>query len=166
MPKKTTKSNVIVYQAKNGALELRKDVSQETVWASLDQMSLLFERDKSVVSRHIKNIFKEGELDQNEVVVKNAITTKHGAIKGKTQTKEVAFYNLDMIISVGYRINSRTATQFRIWATKALKQHITQGFTTNKKRIKRNHEASLRAVEDVHTLALRNFQMYKNQLEK
>lgn len=93
--------------------------------ANLDQIAQLFERDKSVVSRHIKNIFNEEELEREVVVAKFATTTVHGAIQGKTQTKNVVFYNLDLILSVGYRINSKVATRFRQWATSTLKQHIT-----------------------------------------
>lgn len=93
--------------------------------ANLDQIAQLFERDKSVVSRHIKNIFNEEELEREVVVAKFATTTEHGAIQGKTQTKNVVFYNLDLILSVGYRINSKVATRFRQWVTSTLKQHIT-----------------------------------------
>ena len=84
-------------------------------------MSELFDVSVSTISRHIKNIFEDGELEEKVVVAKNAITTEHGAIDGKTQTKEVTFYNLDMVIAVGYRVNSKRATQFRIWATKTLR---------------------------------------------
>lgn len=93
--------------------------------ANLDQIAQLFERDKSVVSRHIKNIFNEEELEREVVVANFAITTEHVAIQGKKQTKNVVFYNLDLILSVGYRINSKVATRFRQWATSTLKQHIT-----------------------------------------
>jgi hypothetical protein len=89
-----------IYQAKSGALELRTDVDIETIWASLDQMAVLFGRDKSVISRHIKNIFQAEELDEKVVIAFFATTTQHGALKGKTQTKKVKYYNLDMILSV------------------------------------------------------------------
>lgn len=90
---------------------------------------------------------------REEVVAKNAITTRHGAMEGKSQTREVTFYNLDLILSVGYRVNSKVATQFRKWATETLKQHITQGFTINQARIEKNREAFLQAVEDIRLLS-------------
>ena len=95
-----------------------------TVWLSLDQMAELFQRNKSTISRHIKNVLEDGELDEIEVVAFFAITTKHGAIEGKVQEHQVAFYNLDMIISVGYRVHSYRGVQFHIWATKVLKEYI------------------------------------------
>ena len=89
-----------------------------TVWLSLDQMAESFQRNKSTISRHIKNVLEDGELDEKEVVAFFATTTKHGAIEGKVQEHQVAFYNLDMIISVGYRVHFYRGVQFRIWATK------------------------------------------------
>ena len=89
----------------------------QTVWLTQDQMKTLFQRDKSVISRHIRDIFNEGELDPEVVVAKKATTTRHGAIADKTQTHEKLVYNLDVIISVGYRVKSKRGTQFRIWAT-------------------------------------------------
>lgn len=157
--KKEVSKEFVLYQAINGALQLRQDADNETIWASLDQIAVLFGRDKSVISRHIKNIFQEEELDKKVAIAFFATTTQHGAIKGKTQTKQVAFYNLDMIISIGYRVNSKIATQFRIWATKTLKQHITQGFTMNPQRIEKNHQAFLRVVEDVQILVRKNKQV-------
>ncbi|MDO5637682.1 MAG: RhuM family protein [Myroides sp.] len=109
--------DLAILQTENGALELRTNGKKDTVWAILDQIAALFGRDKSVVSRHIKNIFKEEELNKDVVVAFFATTTQHGAIKGKTQTKQVAYYNLDMLLSVGYRVNSKVATKFRQWAT-------------------------------------------------
>lgn len=94
-------------------------------------MAELFQRNKSTISRHIRNVFEEGELEQNVVVAKFATTTQHGAIKGKSQTHIVDFYNLDMIISVGYRVHSYRGVQFRMWATKVLKEYIVKGFALN-----------------------------------
>ncbi len=108
----------------------------ETVWLTQDQMSALFEKAKSTINEHIKHIFEEGELDK-EVVVRNfRITTKHGAIEGKTQTHDVLYYNLDVIISVGYRVKSLRGTQFRQWATKRLNEYIRKGFTLDDDRLK------------------------------
>ena len=98
-----------IYQAKNGAIELNFDDSKETVWASKKHISEIFDIDRSVVSRHIKNIFKDNELDRTVVCAKFAQTTEHGAIKGKKQSKEVEFYNLDIILAIGYRTNSLKA---------------------------------------------------------
>jgi death-on-curing family protein len=142
----------IIFQTTNGALELKTDTNIETIWANLDQIAQLFERDKSVVSRHIKNIFNEEELEREVVVANFATTTEHGAIQGKTQTKNVVFYNLDLILSVGYRINSKVATRFRQWATSTLKQHITKGFTINETRIQQNKALFIQTIEDLKIL--------------
>ncbi len=137
---------VLIYQAKNGAIELRGDSAHDTLWATLDQIAAVFGRDKSVISRHLRNIFSEGELDRKSVVAKNATTAKDG------KTYQVEYYNLDTIISVGYRVNSKTATQFRQWATKTLREHITKGYTINRKQIAKNREAFLKDVSAVQAL--------------
>ena len=113
-------------------------VENDTVWLSLEQMAELFQRNKSTISRHIKNIFEEGELNREVVVVKYATTTQHGAIEGKQQTHWVDYYNLDVIISVGYRVKSVRGTQFRIWATQRLKEYLVKGFTMDDERLKGN----------------------------
>jgi prophage maintenance system killer protein len=148
MAKKRTKNNneLVIYQTKSGALELRGDAEKETVWATLDQIAEVFGRDNSVISRHFKNIFDDGELDRNAVVAKNATTAADG------KTYQVEYYNLDAIISVGYRVNSKVATQFRQWATKTLREHITKGYTINRKRVSQNYDAFMKAVADVQTL--------------
>lgn len=156
--------DLVIYQAPNGAIELRGDVNHETIWANLDQIAQVFGRDKSVISRHIKNIFKDEELDKKVVVAKNATTSPHGAIKNKTQTQEVNFYNLDMIISVGYRVNSVVATQFRKRATQTLKQHITQWYTINPERIKHNYDQFLKTVEEIKSLTLPTTSLQANDI--
>jgi prophage maintenance system killer protein len=108
-------------------------LENETVWLTQAQMVTLFERDQSVISKHINNIFKEGELDKNVVYANFAYTTKHGAIEDKTQTATVQLYNLDVIISVGYRVKSQRGTQFRVWANKVLKDYIIKGYAVNQK---------------------------------
>ena len=138
-----------IYQAENGALELKTDTKNETIWANLNQIAQLFQRDKSVISRHIKNIFEEQELPKDSTVAFFATVQKEG--KREVQ-RELEYFNLDMMISVGYRVNSKKATQFRIWATQTLKQHITEGFTINRSRIKQNHDAFLQAVETIKIL--------------
>ena len=110
--------------------------SEETVWLTQTQIGALFGKAKSTISEHIKNIFEEGELNENMVVRKFRTTTQHGAIEDKTQSHEVNYYNLDVIISVGYRVKSMQGTQFRIWATQRLRDYIIKGFTLNDERFK------------------------------
>ena len=138
--------NGIIYQSKRGELEFRGDIHKETLWASLQQIADLFGRDKSVVSRHIRNIFEDGELEKKSVVAFFATTASDGKVY------QVEHFNLDLILSVGYRVNSKTATKFRQWATKILRQHIVKGYTINKKRLARNYDEFLRAVESVKSL--------------
>jgi hypothetical protein len=127
--KKQNKGEIIIYQSKDGEAVLEVNLQKETVWLSLDQIATIFNRDKSVISRHIRNIFQEKELNKSSVVAKIATTAADG------KTYQIDYYNLDMILSVGYRVNSKCATQFRIWATKILKHHILQGYTINEKRL-------------------------------
>ncbi|MDH5299668.1 MAG: virulence RhuM family protein [Desulfobulbaceae bacterium] len=118
---------ILIYDAGDSRVEVRLD--RESVWLTLNQLAELFGRDKSVVSRHLRNIFFTGELARNAVVAKNATT----ALDGKTY--QVDFYNLDAIISVGYRVNSKRGTQFRIWATSVLRDHFVKGYSLNQKRL-------------------------------
>ena len=157
-------NKLIIYQAPNGAIQLRGDVDHETIWANLDQIAQMFGRDKSVISRHIKKIFDDQELDRSVVVAKNATTSQHWAMKGKTQTREVNFYNLDLIISVGYKVNSVVATQFRKWATQTLKQHITSWYTINPHRIQHNYEQFLQAVENIKILGNQSSNIQKDDI--
>jgi prophage maintenance system killer protein len=126
---------VIIYQSNDGQASLDVHLAEETVWLSQAQMAELFDRNKRTISEHLRNVFKEGELEENVVVRKSRTTTRHGAMAGKTQAKDVQYYNLDVIISVGYRVKSQRGTQFRIWATNVLKQHLIQGFTSNERRL-------------------------------
>ena len=104
-------------------------------------MGELFGVQVPAISKHLKNIFADGELDEEVVISKMEITTQHGAIEGKTQISETGFYNLDAIISVGYRVNSKKATQFRIWTTKILKEYMQKGFVLNDERLKQGRAA-------------------------
>lgn len=136
-----TISGIIIYEGAEARVEVR--LERETVWLSLQQLAELFGRDKSVISRHLKNIFATGELEREAVVAKNATT----AADGKTYL--VDYYNLDAIISVGYRVSSAKATRFRQWATTVLREHLTRGFTLNRQRFERNAaelEAALQLV--------------------
>jgi hypothetical protein len=126
------KNEIILYHPNEVAehIEVRLDEDKETLWLTQDQIAQLFGRDRSVITKHLKNIFKEEELDEKVVSAFFAQTTQHGAIKGKTQTKKVKFYNLDAILSVGYRINSKQGTQFRIWATRVLNDYLLKGYAS------------------------------------
>jgi prophage maintenance system killer protein len=121
-------NQIIIYQSQDGKTSIEVKLEGETVWLSLNQIAGLFSRDKSVVSRHISNIFKEKELDKGSVVAKNATTGSDG------KTYQVEYYNLDVIISVGYRVKSQSGTQFRLWANKILKDYLTKGYAIDKKR--------------------------------
>ena len=127
---------IIIYQNSEGNIKIDVRLEEETVWLTQSQLCDLFQKSKSTISEHIKNIFEEGELDEKVVVRKFRITTQHGAIQGKTQQNEVNTYNLDVIISVGYRVKSTQGTQFRIWATQHLKEYIIKGFALNDERFK------------------------------
>lgn len=129
-------SEIILYTTPQGDVKIEIHFQEETFWLSQQKMAELFDVDRSTISRHLKNIFKEGELDEKVVCAEIAHTTLHGAIEGKTQKTTTKFYNLDAIISVGYRVNSYNATQFRIWATKTLREYIIKGFVMDDKRLK------------------------------
>ena len=126
-------AEIIIFKSIDGEVKLDIQLEKETIWLSLNQLSDLFERDKSVISRHLRNVYKEGELTKKATVAKNA-TVQNEA--GRQVVRNIEYYNLDAIISVGYRVNSKRGTEFRIWATNVLKQHIVQGYTINEKRLK------------------------------
>lgn len=137
MNEQQDKGNIILYQTPDGQSKIEVTLSGDTVWLTADQMAELFQRNKSTISRHIKNVFEEGELQTDMVVAFFATTTQHGAIIGKQQTHQTAFYNLDMIISIGYRVKSHRGVQFRIWATNVLREYIVKGFALNDELLKR-----------------------------
>jgi hypothetical protein len=135
--KQKKKNEVVIFQAKNGAIELAVDIKKETIWANLNQIASLFGVQKAAISKHFKNIFQSGELIEKATVSKMETV----GIEGKRQVKRsIEIYNLDAIIAVGYRVNSKQATQFRIWSTKILREHITKGFTINPKVVKNNYD--------------------------
>ena len=127
---------IILYQNQQGTIKIDVRLEEETVWLTQAQMAELFGKGRTTITEHIQNVFAEGELDENVVCRNFRHTTQHGAIEGKTQEKEVKYYNLDVIISVGYRIKSPQGTQFRIWATQRLKEYIIKGFALNDDRFK------------------------------
>lgn len=126
-------TKIAIYQTPDGQTTIDVKLEDDTVWLSQMQMAELFQKDRTVIGRHINNIFKEGELDREVVCAKFAHTTQHGAIKDKTQRKEFILYNLDVIISVGYRVRSQRGTQFRIWANRILKEYLIKGYAINNK---------------------------------
>ena len=125
-------NEIILYQPDN-AIQLEVRIENETVWLTQAQMSMLFGRDRTVIGRHIRNIFAEGELQENMVCANFAHTTQHGAIKDKTQTIDIQSYNLDVIISIGYRVKSKQGTIFRQWANSILKDYILRGYAISQR---------------------------------
>lgn len=148
---------IVVYEAPDGEVRVDVRLDRETVWLSLGQLAELFSRDKSVISRHLRNVFQSGELEREAVVARNATTAADG------KTYQVDHFNLDAIISVGYRVNSKRGTLFRIWATRTLREHLVKGYTLDRQRFAQNAaelEAALAPVrkaaagEEVTTDAL------------
>ena len=154
MAEETKKGEIVIYKNQDGPVLMVK-MDSETAWLTLQQIADLFERDKSVISRHIKNIFNSAELRQDSVVAKFATTAADGKVY------QVEYYNLDMIISVGYRINSKRGTQFRIWATQRLRDYIVKGYAVNEHRLKE--------LKDKHNLQLKELQqtakLFQNVIE-
>ena len=134
--KKAQNGEIIIYQSEEGKTKIEVRLENDNVWLTQAQLAELYQSSKSNISEHIKHIFEEGELREELVVRKLRTTTKHGAIEGKTQENWTNFYNLDMIISLGYRIKSHIATKFRIWATERLKEYMVKGFTMDDERLK------------------------------
>jgi hypothetical protein len=141
--KQKTKRNLVIYQAKNGAIELRGDFGHENIWATQDQIKNIFEIDQSVISRHINNIFKSEEINKKSNMQKMHIANSD---------KPVTFYSLDVILSVGYRTNSVKAIEFRKWANKILKEHLTKGYTINRKQVAKNYDEFMQAVSSIQNL--------------
>jgi hypothetical protein len=127
---------ILIYQNSGGNIKIDVRLEEETVWLTQDQMAILFGKSRSTITEHIQNVFKESELDEKVVCRNFRLTTQHGAIEGKTQNVSVKNYNLDVIISVGYRVKSPQGTQFRIWATQRLKEYIIKGYALNDDRFK------------------------------
>lgn len=136
---------VILYKANDGFISLDVKLRGETVWLSLNQMASLFERDKSVISRHLRNVYETGELDRVSTVASFATVQNEG---GRRIERQIEYFNLDAILSVGYRVNSKRGTQFRIWATGVLREHLVHGYTVNERRLKELNQA-IRLIADV-----------------
>ncbi len=155
------KKQLAIYQAKNGAIELQFDNKKETFWANLNQIAEIFGVKKPAISKHLKNIYRDKELNKKATVSILETVQKEGK---RNVSRKIEYYNLDAIISVGYRVNSRKATRFRVWATKTLKQHITKGYTINKKVLQKNYQEFLQTVEDIKLLSKNNEKIGKDDI--
>ena len=142
------KNEIIIYQTGELAEHIEVRLADETVWLTLNQIAQLFKRDKSVISRHLNKIYSDGELNQNATVAKNATVQIEA---GREVKREIEYYNLDSIISVGYRVNSKQGTQFRIWATHVLRDYLLKGYALNKRmdRIENNYENLSKEVKQI-----------------
>jgi len=145
------KNEIVIYQPEEISTRIDVRVEDETVWLNRHQIATLFGRDVKTIGKHINNVFSEGELVKELVVAKFATTTQHGAIKGKKQTKRVEYYNLDVIISVGYRVKSKQGVQFRIWASRVLKDYLLKGYVINNRmnRIEDHVEQLTKKVNEI-----------------
>ena len=146
-------NKIKIYQIKDKQAIVKVQFEKDTVWLNRHQLATLFDRDVKTIGKHINNVFKEGELTKEVVVAKFATTTQHGAIQGKTQTKNVEYYNLDVIISVGYRVKSQQGTQFRIWATQRLKDFLVKGYAINEKRLQEKEQEVIHLKTGIQILS-------------
>lgn len=149
MKKKQAQKNIVIYQAKNGAIELRSDFEHETVWATQAEIAKIFGVTPQNITIHLKNIYLQKELSLKATCKESLQVQMEGKRQIKRTSKE---YNLDVLIAVGYRINSIIGTKFRQWATKTLREHITKGFTLNRKQIAKNYDAFVKSVGDIQAL--------------
>lgn len=146
-------NQIEIYQTKDKQTQVEVSFQEETVWLSQKQMATLFGRDRVAITQHLGNIFKEKELEEKLVCKGFLHTTKHGAIKGKTQAATAKYYNLDVIISVGYRVKSKQGTRLRQWATQRLKDFLVKGYTLNEKTLQQvlqNMQQLEQAVKLIH----------------
>ena len=155
-----SQGELLVYQSDDGQALVDVRLKGETVWLTLKQIAELFERDKSVISRHFKNIFASGELTKEATVAKNATVQDED---GRKVTRMLEYYNFDAIISVGYRVNSKRGTQFRIWATSILKEHLVQGYTVNQKRLAEKGLGQARQIMELLSSTLVNHDLINDE---
>ena len=155
-------NKVIIYQTEDGQTQIDVRLENDTVWLTQAQMAELFQKDRTVITRHINNVFKEGELEKEQVCAKFAHTTRHGAMKGKSQVQDLTLYNLDVIISVGYRVKSKRGTAFRIWARKILKDYLIKGYAVNE-RIRKEQIGELRQLVGILGRAIQNKDIEPNE---
>jgi len=162
MTKKFPKGEIVIYKTRDGQTQLDVKLEEESVWLTLNQISLLLTKDKSVISRHINNIYKEKELDRNSTVAKFATVQ----IEGNREIKRVLeYYNLDVIISVGYRVKSKRGTQFRIWASSVLKDYLVKGYALNEKKLKEQTEKikELEKTLEIFSNVVEQYQLNKDE---
>lgn len=155
------KNTIVIYEGKSGKMELTADAQNETIWLTQQQVAELFDVQKAAISKHVKNIFESGELDRLSTVSKMETVRKEGnrAIK-----RDVEFYNLDIVLSIGYRVNSQKATKFRIWATSVLKNHLLKGYTLNKKRLQQTQVKIAELNKTIHFITqVRNKQLSSSE---
>ena len=157
MDKELQKGEIIIYTSEDGSISLDTKLENDTIWLTQKQMAELFDVKTPAISKHLKNIFNTGELREDVVISILETTTKHGAIEGKTQKSSTKFYNLDAIISVGYRVNSSRATQFRIWATNTLSEYLTNGYVINEKMLK-TQQNKIQTLQSTVNLLKRSLQ--------
>ncbi|MFC1830492.1 RhuM family protein [Thermodesulfobacteriota bacterium] len=151
------RGEIVIYQADNGTSSIEVSLYDESIWMSLNQIAALFDRNKSVISRHLNNIFKSGELQRDAVGAKKATTAADG------KTYQVEYFNLDAIISVGYRVNSIRGTHFRIWATSVLKDHLIQGYTVNERRLAEKGLIEMEQAISLLSQTLQNLELVTDQ---
>jgi hypothetical protein len=160
-------SEIILYKTEDGSVKIDTIFQNETIWLTQKKMAELFDVQRPAITKHLKNIFESGELEEQVVSSILEHTTQHGAIEGKTQTKETKYYNLDAIIAVGYRVNSKRATQFRIWATAILKEYIIKGFAMDDERLKQSErwdyfDEWLERIRDIRASEKRFYQKIRD----
>ena len=160
-------SEIILYKTEDGSVKIDTIFQNETIWLTQKKMAELFDVQRPAITKHLKNIFESGELDEHVVSSILEHTTQHGAIEGKTQTKETKYYNLDAIIAVGYRVNSKRAAQFRIWATAILKEYIIKGFAMDDERLKKSErwdyfDEWLERIRDIRASEKRFYQKIRD----
>ncbi len=154
-------NKIVLYQTEDGQTRIDVRLENDTVWLTQAQMAELFQKDRTVITRHINNVFKEGELKKEQVSAKFAHTTRHGAIDGKTQKQELVLYNLDVIISVGYRVKSKRGTAFRIWARNVLKDYLIKGYAVNE-RMRKEQIGELRQLVGMLGRTIQNQPLLSN----
>jgi len=146
MRKNPSNKRIVIYQAKSGALELRADAGRDTFWLTQEQVAEVFNVQKAAISKHAKNIFNSGELVQKTTVSKMETVQIEG---GRSIKRNIEYYNLDLVLSIGYRVNSKQATHFRQWATKTLRKYVVDGYAINRTRISKNYIQFMEAVDEI-----------------
>lgn len=149
MKKVKNENKIVIYQSPSGSIELRGDIKNDTIWANQMQIADAFGVNVRTINEHIKNIYKTKELLEKSTIRNFRIVQNEG---GRKIERDIKHYNLDMVLSVGYRVNSKQATNFRIWATKTLREHITKGYTINRKQIAKNYDLFMKAVSNIQNL--------------